>query len=93
MAHFTVPLRTIQRYTLQHIRETYFINQLRASGYDITAPKVGDFLVKGKFLFEVGGKGKGFDQIKDLPDSYVASDGLEIGLGNRIPFWLFGFLY
>lgn len=75
------------------VRETYFINQLRASGCDITAPEVGDFLVEGKFLFEVGGKGKGFDQIKDLPDSYVASDGLELGVGNKIPLWLFGFLY
>ncbi|MBQ5568388.1 MAG: hypothetical protein IIT41_03990, partial [Oscillospiraceae bacterium] len=42
------------------------------------------------YLFEVGGRGKGFDQIKDLPDSYVAADGLEVGFGNKIPLWLFG---
>lgn len=83
----------VDRPQIGAVRETYFINQLRASGCDITAPEVGDFLVEGKFLFEVGGKGKGFDQIKDLPDSYVASDGLELGVGNKIPLWLFGFLY
>lgn len=32
-------------------------------------------------------------QIKDLPQSYVAADDLECGTGNRIPLWLFGFMY
>jgi hypothetical protein len=34
-----------------------------------------------------------FKQIKDLPDSYVVNDDVEIGMGNKIPLWLFGFLY
>ena len=42
---------------------------------------------------EVGGKKKGFGQIKDIPDSYIVSDDLEIGIGNKIPLWLFGCLY
>lgn len=75
------------------VRETYFLNQLRASGHEVTSPPAGDFLVDGTCLFEVGGKGKGFDQIKDLPDSYVANDDVEVGFGNKIPLWLFGFLY
>jgi len=33
------------------------------------------------------------EQIKDIPDSYLAVDDTEIGFGNRIPLWLFGFLY
>ena len=44
-------------------------------------------------VFEVGGKGKKFKQIKDLSDSYVVNDDVEIGMGNKIPLWLFGFLY
>ena len=36
---------------------------------------------------------KKFKQIKDLPDSYVVNDDVEIGMGNKIPLWLFGFLY
>ena len=52
-----------------------------------------DFLVDGEWLFEVGGKGKTFDQIKGLSKSYVACDDVEIGVGNKIPLWMFGFLY
>ena len=26
-------------------------------------------------------------------DSYVAADDIEVGIGNKIPLWLFGFLY
>jgi len=32
-------------------------------------------------------------QIRDLPDSYVVNDDTEVGFGNKIPLWLFGFLY
>lgn len=74
------------------MRETFFVNQL-SNGHRLTYPKRGDFLVDDKFLFEVGGKGKTFKQIKDIPDSYVVNDGVEVGFGNKIPLWLFGFLY
>ena len=75
------------------VRETYFLNQLRAAGHLVMCPPAGDFLVDGRHLFEVGGRGKGFDQIKDIPDSFVANDGVEVGFGNKIPLWLFGFMY
>ena len=74
------------------MRETFFLNQLRHA-HRVTYPPQGDFLVDGKYLFEVGGAGKGFDQIKDLPDSFVVNDDTEVGFGNKIPLWLFGFLY
>ena len=73
-------------------RETFFFSQLKVN-HDVTYPKSGDFLIAGKHLFEVGGRGKTFDQIADLPDSYLAIDDTEVGHGNRIPLWLFGFLY
>jgi len=75
------------------LRELFFLSQLRAAGHEVTYPAQGDFLVDGKYLFEVGGKGKGFDQIKDIPDSYVVQDDVGVGFGNKIPLWLFGFLY
>ena len=50
-------------------------------------------MVDGKYLFEVGGKTKSFDQIKDIPDSFLAIDDVEIGRGNKIPLWMFGLLY
>ena len=74
-------------------RETFMLNQLRSAGHDVTYPVQGDFLVDGRYLFEVGGAGKKFSQIKDLPESFVAADGIETGMGNKIPLWLFGFLY
>lgn len=74
------------------VRETFFINSLSAVS-DVTYPKKGDFLVDGRYLFEVGGKNKGFSQIKDIENSFVAYDDVEIGFGNKIPLWIFGFLY
>lgn len=73
-------------------RETFFLNQVRA-GHDVTYPKQGDFLIDGRYLFEVGGRRKTFDQIADMPDSFLAVDDTEVGYGNRIPLWMFGFLY
>ena len=73
-------------------RETFFNNQLRVS-HEIKSPRQADFLIDEKYLFEVGGKNKSFDQIADVPDSYLAIDDTETGYGNRIPLWLFGMLY
>lgn len=73
-------------------RETFFANQLKEK-HDITFSGQGDFLIDGRYTIEVGGKNKTFDQIKDIPNSYIASDDIEYGHGNRIPLWLFGFLY
>ena len=73
-------------------REAFFANQV-SNGHVLTYPKKGDFLVDDRWLFEIGGKGKGFSQIKDIPNSYVVNDGVEVGFGNKIPLWLFGFLY
>lgn len=74
------------------LRETFFLDQLRNIS-EVTYPKQGDFLVDHRYLFEVGGSGKTFGQIKDQPDSFLAIDGIETGRGNRIPLWMFGLLY
>ncbi len=74
------------------LRETFFMNQL-SQRHEVRYPKAGDFLVDRKYLFEVGGKSKTFDQIKDIPDSYLAVDNTEMGHRNRIPLWMFGLLY
>lgn len=74
------------------VRESFFFNQLSVD-HNVSYPKEGDFLVDQTYLFEVGGKNKTFDQIKDIPNSYLAVDGIEIGHHNRIPLWMFGLLY
>ena len=75
-----------------NVRETYFANQLSAN-HSITASEQGDFRVENKYIFEIGGKSKTYEQIKKLENSFIAADDLEIGYGNKIPLWLFGFLY
>ena len=74
------------------IRETFFFNQV-GQVCDVHYPAKGDFLVDGKYLFEVGGSNKTFDQIKDVENSFLAVDETEIGHGNCIPLWMFGLLY
>ena len=74
------------------LRETFFLDQLGSVG-TVQMPRHGDFLVDGKYLFEVGGSDKSFTQIADMPDSYLAVDGIETGYGARIPLWMFGLLY
>lgn len=88
---------------IRTIREGFFANQLqnyfalhknsRFLDEQVLASKTGDFLIDNQYTFELGGKNKNFKQIKDIPDSYVVSDDIEIGFGNKIPLWLFGFLY
>ena len=74
------------------IRETFFVSQLRVTN-KLHYANNGDFLINEKYLVEVGGKKKGFKQIKDIENSFVVADDIEVGFGNKIPLWLFGFLY
>lgn len=73
------------------LRETFFMNAL-SQHHTVTYSEKGDFNVEG-FIFEIGGKNKTFHQIKNLKKSYLAIDNEEIGIENKIPLWLFGFLY
>ena len=73
-------------------RETFFAFQLSYS-HQLDYPKNGDFIVDEKYTFEVGGRGKTNIHIKDVSNAYIVSDDIEIGARNKIPPWLFGFLY
>ncbi len=74
------------------IRETFFANQV-GNMHSITSSDSGDFIVDSKYTFEVGGKNKSFNQIKDMPNSYLAIDDDFSMNEKKIPLWLFGFLY
>jgi predicted AAA+ superfamily ATPase len=74
------------------IREEFFLNMLKID-HKILYPKKGDFLINDKYIFEIGGKNKSFKQIRELKDSFVVADDIEVGYKNKIPLWLFGFLY
>ena len=74
------------------IRETYFVSMLTSS-YKLNYVEKGDFLIDETYTVEIGGKNKGFEQIKAIPDSFLAIDDIEIGYDRKVPLWLFGFLY
>ena len=74
------------------LRESFFVNQLDKN-YRIEYSKIGDFLIEDKYIVEIGGKNKSYKQIKDVDHSFVVADEIEVGFGNKIPLWLFGFLY
>ncbi len=73
-------------------REDNIAQTVSQRNHEATFSRNGDFLIDGKFTFEVGGKNKTFDQIKDLPNSYLALDGIKTGFEAKIPLWLFGFI-
>lgn len=75
------------------IRETFFFNQLRNAGYQVDLSTAGDFLVNEIQTVEIGGKNKKQKQIAGIADAFIVMDEIESGVGNRIPLWLFGFLY
>ncbi|MEN0047298.1 MAG: AAA family ATPase [Bacteroidota bacterium] len=74
------------------VRETFFMNQVSAN-HKVSYPKSGDFMVDDKYVFEVGGKHKSYKQIAGMDNAFIASDDIEYGFKNKIPLWLFGFLY
>ena len=45
------------------------------------------------YTIEVGGRAKDGKQIAGITNGYIASADEEYVLGNKIPLWLFGFLY
>lgn len=75
-----------------NLRETFFLNQLSLN-HTINYTEKADFVVDNQYIIEVGGKNKTTDQIAGLHDAFLAVDAIEIGFENKIPLWIFGFLY
>ena len=75
-----------------NLRESFFVSQAKVN-YNIKYSNVDDFLVDDRYIVEIGGKNKSFNQIKNIEDSFLVVDDIEIGFGHKIPLWLMGFLY
>ena len=75
------------------MREAFLINQL--SGHHLVeySKTSADFTIDRQYTIEVGGHSKDGKQIAGQPNSYIATADEEYVLGNKIPLWLFGFLY
>lgn len=75
------------------MRECFVVNQLSKDHIVEYGKTLGDFKVDGKITFEVGGKDKTFDQIANVPNSYILADNIEFPIGKKLPIWLIGFIY
>ncbi|MEA3456523.1 MAG: AAA family ATPase [Campylobacterota bacterium] len=74
------------------IRESFFVSQV-GLGHQVHYHDRGDFIVDDQIVFEIGGASKKGEQLESNPNGYIVSDDIEIGFDNKIPLWLFGFLY
>jgi len=72
----------------RNLRTTFFYNQV---GYQnsVKSSKSSDFRVNDEYEFVVGGK---YTQTEG-ENCFAAADMIEMGEGNVVPLWLFGFLY
>lgn len=70
------------------VRETFFVSCFETIYYS----DIGDFVADG-IIYEIGGKNKSFSQVRDIPNSYVVIDTDYSMEKNKIPLWMFGFLY
>lgn len=75
-----------------NLRETFFLQHISVL-HQVSLPPKGDFYIKNKYTFEVGGKNKTQHQIKELDNAFIVKDNIENGIFNTIPLWLFGMLY
>lgn len=74
-------------------REVFAVNQLSCLHEVEYGKKAGDFKVDGKYTFEIGGEDKNYQQIANLPNSYILADNMEMPYHCKLPLWLVGFLY
>lgn len=73
------------------VRESFFVSQLGLA-HQVHYHDRGDFVIDDSLVFEVGGASKSATQLKGS-SGFIAADDIEAGFNNKIPLWLFGFLY
>ncbi|MDR1202162.1 MAG: AAA family ATPase [Tannerellaceae bacterium] len=74
---------------LQAIRETFFYNLLHKGHKLNTGVKNAHFMIDGIHNFRI----EESLRVRNNSDMYYAIEKAEVGEGNLIPLWLFGFLY
>ena len=74
----------------QDVLETFFVNTLWKDHKINKGEKGTSFLVDNNLHFRICVDGSKF---KSNPNVYYAMHKMELGHGNQIPLWLFGFLY
>jgi len=82
-----------QTQSIGTIRECFVVNQLSVGHRVEYGQTIGDFKIDGNITIEVGGSDKSFDQIADVPDSYILADNMEFPIGKKLPLWIVGLTY
>lgn len=75
------------------LREVFFVNQMSVNHTVEYSKTSADFTIDHTYTIEVGGRSKDGGQIAGVADGFIAAADEEYVLGNKIPLWLFGFLY
>lgn len=75
------------------LRECFAVNQLSYEHTVEYGGDHGDFRIDGRYMIEVGGKDKSFEQIADIQDSYILADEIEFPVGKKLPLWMAGMVY
>jgi predicted AAA+ superfamily ATPase len=70
-----------------NLQQTFFYNQVSYK-LPVKSSPTGDFLINDKYNFIIGE-----DKISSDHELYSAADMIEVGVRDKIPLWLFGFLY
>jgi len=75
------------------IRECFLVNQLSVNHTVEYGKAQSDFIIDGDITIEVGGPDKSFEQVADLPNSYILADRMEFAVGKKLPLWMAGLVY
>lgn len=92
MMHNTNLMYSIYPVTVeeQDVLDTFFLNTMYKDHKLYKGEKNTSFLVNGTTQFKICCEGQ---KVKNNPDTIYALHKMEIGRGNQIPLWIFGFLY
>jgi predicted AAA+ superfamily ATPase len=74
------------------VRELFFIQSFMGVEKTPNHNKIGDYVVDN-FIFEIGGKNKTTQQVKDQTNAFLVKDDIIVSRRRDIPLMLFGFLY
>lgn len=84
------PICPVEEVNPNVVRESFFFNQLQKDNCVNSGSRSAQFLINDKYSFKIEDRIK----LRNVQDSmYYAIDNLQVGDGNMIPLWLFGFLY
>lgn len=69
-----------------------FIQARKNAGFSVYYSKIGDYKIS-EHLFDIGGKNKTRQQLKDLSRATLVKDDINFSFDKSIPLIDFGFLY